>query len=67
MQSLMKVADLAYRCVRTQPKSRSAMAEVVRVLAEAKALLDADGPTPATSALPLPTPFAAAAAASISA
>ncbi|CAI5516686.1 unnamed protein product [Closterium sp. Naga37s-1] len=66
MQSLMKVADLAYRCVRTQPKSRPAMAEVVRVLAEAKALLDAEGPTPASSALPLPTPSAAAAAASIS-
>ncbi|CAI5957528.1 unnamed protein product [Closterium sp. NIES-65] len=63
MQSLMKVADLAYRCVRTQPKSRPAMAEVVRVLAEAKALLDAEGPTPSSSALPLPTPSAAAAAA----
>ncbi|CAI7787302.1 unnamed protein product [Closterium sp. NIES-53] len=62
MQSLMKVADLAYRCVRTQPKSRPPMAEVVRVLAEAKALLDAEGPTPSSSALPLPTPSAAAAA-----
>ncbi|CAI5466629.1 unnamed protein product, partial [Closterium sp. Yama58-4] len=68
MQSLMKVADLAYRCVRTQPKSRPPMAEVVRVLAEAKALLDAEGSSPpASSALPLPTPSAAAAAASVSA
>ncbi|GJP37279.1 hypothetical protein CLOM_g21705 [Closterium sp. NIES-68] len=60
MQSLMKVADLAYRCVRTQPKSRPSMAEVARILAEAKSLLDAEGPAPGAAALPLPTHAAAA-------
>ncbi|GJP41841.1 hypothetical protein CLOM_g1477 [Closterium sp. NIES-68] len=64
MQSLMKVADLAYRCVRTQPKSRPSMAEVARILAEAKSLLDAEGAAPGSAALPLPTPAAAASSAS---